>query len=175
MCQKSAKFRHKRRSAKERKCNARQTPTPQIYLNLALSVNFSQQNREENKKGPKPRNLVNPLFLRKYRENGVVSCTLTVAMPYAMKNGQIHSGKGEFPGNGRNFWSKLTDNANDLQGKLGNTKYTVFGLGDSHYWGKGTEDSKVNFAKPARDLDAVLEKLGATRFINQQDTKEYLN
>ena len=79
-------------------------------------------------------------------------------------------------------------------------KYCIFGLGDSHYWGKGTEargrrvesrkvhrpmhpeaaatmssnliaflldfadfalreESKFNFAKPARDLDDLLEKL----------------
>jgi len=88
------------------------------------------------------------------------------------------AGKGEFPGNGRNFYQKLNDSVEELQGKLGGMKYTVFGLGDSHYWGKGTEDSKVNFAKPARDLDAVLEKLGAPRFMpmgfgDDQDIDQY--
>ena len=33
------------------------------------------------------------------------------------------------------------------------------------YWGKGTEASKVNFAKPAKDLDALLEQLGAQRLM----------
>jgi len=88
------------------------------------------------------------------------------------------AGKGEFPGNGRNFWSKLNDASAELEGKLSGMKYTVFALGDSHYWGKGTEDSKINFAKPGRDLDAVLEKLGAQRFMpvgfgDDQDIDQY--
>eukprot|EP00401_Gymnodinium_catenatum_P002106 CAMPEP_0117484504 /NCGR_PEP_ID=MMETSP0784-20121206/14490_1 /TAXON_ID=39447 /ORGANISM="" /LENGTH=962 /DNA_ID=CAMNT_0005279075 /DNA_START=73 /DNA_END=2961 /DNA_ORIENTATION=- len=88
------------------------------------------------------------------------------------------AGKGEFAGNGRGFWTKLGERASDLQGKLGDVKYTVFGLGDSHYWGKGTEDSRVNFAKPARELDEFLEKLGAQRFMpigfgDDQDVDQY--
>jgi len=67
------------------------------------------------------------------------------------------AGKGEFPGNGRNFWNKLNDQSKALQGSLSTMKYAVFGLGDSHYWGKGTEDSRVNFAKPARELDELLQ------------------
>jgi sulfite reductase (NADPH) hemoprotein beta-component len=74
------------------------------------------------------------------------------------------AGKGEFPGNGRNFWNKLQSRT-DLKGQLSGVQYTVFGLGDSHYWGKGTEDSKINFAKPACDLDGVLEAYGAQRLI----------
>jgi sulfite reductase (NADPH) hemoprotein beta-component len=88
------------------------------------------------------------------------------------------AGKGEFPGNGKGFWENLSKLGSELEGKLGSMKYTVFGLGDSHYWGKGTEDSKVNFAKPARDLDALLEKLGAERFMptgfgDDQDPDQY--
>mmetsp|Transcript_40551 Transcript_40551/g.88643 ORF Transcript_40551/g.88643 Transcript_40551/m.88643 type:complete len:952 (+) Transcript_40551:71-2926(+) len=88
------------------------------------------------------------------------------------------AGKGEFPGNGRGFWTKLGERSGELQGQLGSTKYAVFGLGDSHYWGKGTEDSKVNFAKAARELDEYLEKLGATRFMpsgfgDDQDVDQY--
>merc|ERR1712190_517458 len=57
-------------------------------------------------------------------------------------------------------------------------KYCVFGLGDSHYWGKGTEDSRINFAKPARELDELLEKLGAQRLLpicygDDQDVDQY--
>jgi len=48
---------------------------------------------------------------------------------------------------------------------LNDLKYCIFGLGDSHYWGKGTEESKFNFAKPARDLDTMLEKMGAQRMM----------
>ncbi|CAE8627317.1 unnamed protein product [Polarella glacialis] len=88
------------------------------------------------------------------------------------------AGKGEFAGNGRGFWSKITEKAEELNGKLGGMKYCIFGLGDSHYWGKGTEDSKVNFAKPAKDLDEVLEKIGAPRlmatgFGDDQDIDQY--
>lgn len=72
------------------------------------------------------------------------------------------AGKGEFCGNGRNFFQKLSDRS-DLA--LNDFKYCIFGLGDSHYWGKGTEESKFNFAKPARDLDNMLEKMGAQRMM----------
>jgi len=85
------------------------------------------------------------------------------------------AGKGEFPGNGRSFWEKLGQRSDlDLSG----LKYCIFGLGDSHYWGKGTEDSKINFAKPARDLDDKLESMGAARFMptgygDDQDVDQY--
>ncbi|CAE8650766.1 unnamed protein product, partial [Polarella glacialis] len=49
------------------------------------------------------------------------------------------AGKGEFAGNGRGFWSKISEKAEELNGTLGGMKYCIFGLGDSHYWGKGTE------------------------------------
>ena len=61
-----------------------------------------------------------------------------------------------------NFFQKLSDRS-DLA--LNDFKYCIFGLGDSHYWGKGTEESKFNFAKPARDLDNLLEKMGAQRMM----------
>lgn len=85
------------------------------------------------------------------------------------------AGKGEFCGNGRNFFQKLSDRS-DLA--LNDLKYCMFGLGDSHYWGKGTEESKFNFAKPARDLDTMLEKMGAQRlmptgFGDDQDVDQY--
>jgi len=89
------------------------------------------------------------------------------------------AGKGEIPGNGRNFWENLSKRVGDLADKLGDVKYSVFGLGDSHYWGKGTPDSAANFAKPARDLDALLEQLGASRlaplcFGDDQDVDQYM-
>jgi len=79
------------------------------------------------------------------------------------------AGKGEFCGNGRGFFSKLSGRS-DLD--LKDMKYCMFGLGDSHYWGKGTEESKVNFAKPARELDELLESLGAQRFMPIGFTKD---
>mmetsp|Transcript_26238 Transcript_26238/g.55671 ORF Transcript_26238/g.55671 Transcript_26238/m.55671 type:complete len:958 (+) Transcript_26238:71-2944(+) len=88
------------------------------------------------------------------------------------------AGKGEFPGNGRGFWTKLQDRAKELEGSLTGLKYAMFGLGDSHYWGKGTEDSKINFAKPARELDELLASLGASRLLptgygDDQDVDQY--
>jgi len=85
------------------------------------------------------------------------------------------AGKGEFCGNGRGFFSKLGGRA-DLD--LKDMKYCIFGLGDSHYWGKGTEDSRINFAKPARELDDLLEKHGAQRMMptgygDDQDVDQY--
>lgn len=84
------------------------------------------------------------------------------------------AGKGEFAGNGRQFWNKISTSDLDLS----SLKYCVFGLGDSHYWGKGTEDSKVNFAKAAVDLDSKLQQLGAvhympTGFGDDQDVDQY--
>merc|ERR1712050_442328 len=77
-----------------------------------------------------------------------------------------------------NFWEKLNALSGQLEGQLSDMKYACFGLGDSHYWGKGTEDSRINFAKPARELDALLEKLGAQRFLpicygDDQDVDQY--
>eukprot|EP00933_Yihiella_yeosuensis_P073285 TRINITY_DN81923_c0_g1_i1.p1 TRINITY_DN81923_c0_g1~~TRINITY_DN81923_c0_g1_i1.p1 ORF type:complete len:963 (+),score=246.48 TRINITY_DN81923_c0_g1_i1:54-2891(+) len=88
------------------------------------------------------------------------------------------AGKGEMPGNGRSFGAQLTERASELEGTLSGLTYCMFGLGDSHYWGKGTEDSKINFAKPARDVDELLEKLGAKRFLptgfgDDQDVDQY--
>jgi len=85
------------------------------------------------------------------------------------------AGKGEFCGNGRGFFSKLSSRS-DLD--LKDMKYCIFGLGDSHYWGKGTEDSRINFAKPARELDDLLESRGAGRmmptgFGDDQDVDQY--
>eukprot|EP00929_Paragymnodinium_shiwhaense_P122330 TRINITY_DN94_c0_g1_i1.p1 TRINITY_DN94_c0_g1~~TRINITY_DN94_c0_g1_i1.p1 ORF type:complete len:977 (-),score=302.61 TRINITY_DN94_c0_g1_i1:442-3297(-) len=88
------------------------------------------------------------------------------------------AGKGEFPGNGRQFWNKISEREAELKGTLSGMKYAVFGLGDSHYWGKDTQDSKINFAKPARDLDELLERIGASRFMpigfgDDQDADQY--
>src|SRR5699024_5282310 len=41
------------------------------------------------------------------------------------------AGQGEFPQNGRGFW-EVVKNSGDLD--LSNINYSVFALGDSHYW-----------------------------------------
>jgi sulfite reductase (NADPH) hemoprotein beta-component len=73
------------------------------------------------------------------------------------------AGQGEPPQNGRTFFKSL--NAAVLRGDqlLPNLRYTVFGMGDSHYWPRPEDAHYYN--KPGKDLDARLEKLGAERFV----------
>ncbi|CAM1511047.1 Fc.00g085600.m01.CDS01 [Cosmosporella sp. VM-42] len=66
------------------------------------------------------------------------------------------AGQGEFPQNGLPFWDAIKDNT-DLD--LATVSYSVFGLGDSHYWPR--KEDKIYYNKPAKDLDRVLTNLGA--------------
>lgn len=65
------------------------------------------------------------------------------------------AGQGEFPQNGRAFWDAIKDNT-ELD--LANVNYSVFGLGDSHYWPR--KEDKHYFNKPGKDLDRILGNLG---------------
>ncbi|KAJ7445816.1 hypothetical protein B0H11DRAFT_2086980 [Mycena galericulata] len=71
------------------------------------------------------------------------------------------AGQGEPPQNGRTFFKAL--NAAVARGDqiLTNLRYTVFGMGDSHYWPR-PEDAQY-YNRPSKDLDARLEKLGGER------------
>ncbi|KAK9237375.1 hypothetical protein V1525DRAFT_404191 [Lipomyces kononenkoae] len=71
------------------------------------------------------------------------------------------AGQGEFPQNGRNFWETVKSST-DLD--LAAVKYTVFGLGDSHYWPR--KQDKVYYNKPSKELDLRLEILGAKRLVD---------
>ena len=73
------------------------------------------------------------------------------------------AGQGEPPQNGRAFSKSL--NAAVLRGDqlLPKLRYTVFGMGDSHYWPRPEDAHYYN--KPGKDLDARLEKLGAERIV----------
>ncbi|KAF8801294.1 sulfite reductase subunit beta [Phlegmacium glaucopus] len=73
------------------------------------------------------------------------------------------AGQGEPPQNGRTFFKSL--NAASLRGDqlLPKLHYTVFGMGDSHYWPRPEDAHYYN--KPGKDLDARLEKLGAERMV----------
>ena len=73
------------------------------------------------------------------------------------------AGQGEPPQNGRTFFKSL--NAAVLRGDqlLPKLRYTVFGMGDSHYWPRPEDAHYYN--KPGKDLDARLEKLGAERIV----------
>lgn len=68
------------------------------------------------------------------------------------------AGQGEFPQNGHAFWQAIKDNT-ELD--LASVKYSVFALGDSHYWPR--KQDKHYYNKPGKDLDRVLANLGAKR------------
>lgn len=68
------------------------------------------------------------------------------------------AGQGEFPQNGLAFWETIKDSTEDLA----TVNFSIFGLGDSHYWPR--KEDKIYYNKPAKDLDRVLSNLGARRF-----------
>ncbi|KAG0635050.1 hypothetical protein HOY80DRAFT_893822 [Tuber brumale] len=68
------------------------------------------------------------------------------------------AGQGEFPQNGRNFWETVK-NSTDLD--LATVSYTVFALGDSHYWPR--KEDKHYYNKPGKDLDKRLADLGGKK------------
>ena len=65
------------------------------------------------------------------------------------------AGQGEFPQNGRAFWEAVKTST-DLD--LANVNFTVFALGDSHYWPR--KEDKIYYNKPGKDLFARIEALG---------------
>ena len=71
------------------------------------------------------------------------------------------AGQGEFPQNGRGFWEAIKDNA-ELD--LSQINFTVFALGDSHYWPR--KEDKRYYNKPGKDLDAKVAFLGGKRLID---------
>ncbi|KAI7899617.1 uncharacterized protein BX663DRAFT_537945 [Cokeromyces recurvatus] len=72
------------------------------------------------------------------------------------------AGQGEMPSNAREFWKALNGLVvGDIN--LSDLRYTVFGLGDSHYWPR--EEDSIFYNRPSKLLDAKFENLGATRFV----------
>jgi sulfite reductase (NADPH) hemoprotein beta-component len=71
------------------------------------------------------------------------------------------AGQGEFPQNGRALAKTLNGLAARGEKLLTNLKYSVFGMGDSHYWPR-PEDAHF-YNKAGKDLDARLEQLGGER------------
>lgn len=65
------------------------------------------------------------------------------------------AGQGEFPQNGLAFWGAVKDST-ELD--LASVNYSVFGLGDSHYWPR--KEDKIYYNKPAKDLDRKLADFG---------------
>lgn len=68
------------------------------------------------------------------------------------------AGQGEFPQNGKAFWDAIKDNT-ELD--LASVNYSVFGLGDKHYWPR--KQDRVYYNKPAKDLDRLLSNFGGMR------------
>ncbi|CAH1775312.1 unnamed protein product [Owenia fusiformis] len=65
-------------------------------------------------------------------------------------------GQGEFPANSKTFWEQMS-NKDLAPDTLANTKFAVFGLGDTGY---------VYYNESAKQFDKRFEELGATRILN---------
>ena len=71
------------------------------------------------------------------------------------------AGQGEFPQNGRAFWDAVKDTT-ELD--LSSINYTVFALGDSHYWPR--KEDRIYYNKPGKDLDSRIEFLGGKKMVD---------
>ncbi|KAI9728229.1 MAG: hypothetical protein M1828_004690 [Chrysothrix sp. TS-e1954] len=65
------------------------------------------------------------------------------------------AGQGEFPQNGRSFWETVK-NSTDLD--LATVNFSVFALGDSHYWPR--KEDRIYYNKPGKDLNNRILALG---------------
>ena len=73
------------------------------------------------------------------------------------------AGQGEFPQNARGFVKVLNGLAAQGEKPFEKVNYSVFGMGDSHYWPR--PEDKHYYNKAGRDLDVRLASLGATPFV----------
>lgn len=71
------------------------------------------------------------------------------------------AGQGEFPQNGRSLVKAINAAAARAEAPLTRLKFTVFGMGDSHYWPRPEDAHYYN--KAGKDLDARLAQLGGER------------
>lgn len=72
------------------------------------------------------------------------------------------AGQGEPPQNGRQFFKAVNGAAGRGEQPLTKLKFSVFGLGDSHYWPRPEDAHYYN--KPGKELNARLETMGGQRF-----------
>ena len=72
------------------------------------------------------------------------------------------AGQGEPPQNGRLMMKALAKQPTGLLNE--ETRFAVFGMGDSHYWPRPEDAGFYN--KPGKDLDKRLAELGASRMPN---------
>lgn len=70
------------------------------------------------------------------------------------------AGQGEFPQNGRDFWKALQAGK---VGDLSEVNFSVFGLGDSHYWPRPEDAHYYN--KACKDLNTRLLELNAKTMV----------
>ncbi|CCM00367.1 uncharacterized protein FIBRA_02397 [Fibroporia radiculosa] len=73
------------------------------------------------------------------------------------------AGQGEFPQNGRAMVKALNAAVARKERPLEAVKFSVFAMGDTHYWPRPEDAHYYN--KAGKDLDARLESLGAQRVI----------
>lgn len=73
------------------------------------------------------------------------------------------AGQGEPPQNGRTFFKSLNAAIGRGEKLFSKLRFSVFGMGDSHYWPRPEDAHYYN--KPSKDLDARLEKLGGERIV----------
>ncbi|KII85824.1 hypothetical protein PLICRDRAFT_165292 [Plicaturopsis crispa FD-325 SS-3] len=71
------------------------------------------------------------------------------------------AGQGEPPQNGRTTFKALNALAARSEKPLTKLRFTVFGMGDSHYWPRPEDAHYYN--KPGKDLNTRLEQLGGQR------------
>ncbi|KAE9393455.1 sulphite reductase hemo protein, beta subunit [Gymnopus androsaceus JB14] len=71
------------------------------------------------------------------------------------------AGQGEPPQNGRQIFKAINAAAARGESLLPKLRFSVFGMGDSHYWPRPEDAHYYN--KPGKDLDTRLEKLGGSR------------
>lgn len=71
------------------------------------------------------------------------------------------AGQGEPPQNGRETFKAFNAAATRGDKLFTSLKFTVFGMGDSHYWPRPEDAHYYN--KPGKDLDRRLEQLGGER------------
>ncbi|KAJ7576837.1 hypothetical protein C8J56DRAFT_1007302 [Mycena floridula] len=74
------------------------------------------------------------------------------------------AGQGEPPQNGRQFFKSMNAAVTRGDVSLSKLQFSVFAMGDSHYWPRPEDVHYYN--KPGKDLDARLEKLGGHRFVD---------
>eukprot|EP00924_Labyrinthula_sp_SR-Ha-C_P013435 augustus_masked-scaffold_5-processed-gene-2.5-mRNA-1 protein AED:0.12 eAED:0.12 QI:0/-1/0/1/-1/1/1/0/1279 len=73
------------------------------------------------------------------------------------------AGQGEPTMNAKQLYDEIISAKQNKTNNVNHIMYSVFGLGDSHYWGKGSSDSEKYFCLPARLIDAKFRELNGVQ------------